>query len=581
MTPYAFILGAGLGTRLRPMTLGTPKPLMPVWNIPLLTHTLLRLESWGIREVCINTHWLPEAMHGFIASYRGPLTLHERHEPDILGTGGCLRHLPDSFRGHPFWLINGDIAFEAAPEPIEEAFRLSGDFAAAWLEPKAGPRTVEMDYAGRITCWHSPTPGAGRTYTFTGVSLLSPKILECLPAGERACSVIDAFEAAMAEGRFVRGAVQKDAYWNDVGTPETYLALHRDALARPTLSHYAAGAANLPTPDTERAVKALNWEAARTAVIPMGRRGSQRTFWRLVNGRQAAIAVIYESDRRPENARYAACAGALRKNRVPVPGVLADLPGLLILEDLGDATLDRFVGGINEEIAIAQARAEAETGHCHTHDGDGPACSCGHPHHRPAPHSVRLRQVMEMLAAFHRTDVGGLPLEAPFDDSLCAWEIALYETHVRPFSEAAHAELRIVRDRLLDAPPVLMHRDFQSSNILWHRNRPWVIDFQGMRRGPALYDLASFLYDPYVSWTPEAREAAAAAYAEASGGDPGQIRAGLPYAGIQRLTQALGAYGRLSSVGQPHFLRFAAPARARASALAAEVGLTALAAELA
>ena len=582
MIPYAFILGAGLGTRLRPMTLGTPKPLMPVWNTPLLAHTLRRLETWGIREVCINTHWLPEAMHDFIAAYRGPLTVYEHHEPDILGTGGCLRNLPEPFRGNPFWLINGDIAFEVNPEPIEEAFRLSGDFAAAWLEPEAGPRTVEMDSAGRITCWHSPTAGVERTYTFTGVSILSPELLRFLPPGDGPCSVIDAFEAAMGEGKFVRGVTEDGTYWNDVGTPETYLALHRDALKRPELAHYAERAAELPDPELTRALTALRWKAAETAVIPMGARGSKRTFWRLVNGRRAAIAVAYASADRPENARYAACAKVLKKNKVPVPSVLADLPGLLILDDLGDATLDRFVDAFNDEAELSLVRAAAGHGHeddCDCEDGH---CVCGHDHHAPAePHCVRLGQVMEMLAAFHRADTGRLTLEVPFDEALCDWEVSLYMTHVRPFSEAARAELRSVREKLLAAPSVLIHRDFQSSNILWFRKRPWVIDFQGMRRGPALYDLASFLYDPYVTWSPAAREAAILAYAKASGMDAAKIRAGLPYAGIQRLTQAIGAYGRLASMGQTRFLAYVAPARKRASELAASVGLTALAKELA
>jgi NDP-sugar pyrophosphorylase family protein len=130
----AFVLGAGFGERLRPMTLSTPKPLMPIWNRPLLAHTLAQLESWGVKQVYINTHWLPDVMRAFIAAYQGPLTLHELHEPEILGTGGCLRALKPHLKGEPFWLVNGDIVFNCSPEPLLAAFEQSGAFAAAWLE---------------------------------------------------------------------------------------------------------------------------------------------------------------------------------------------------------------------------------------------------------------------------------------------------------------------------------------------------------------------------------------------------------------------------------------------------------------
>lgn len=594
----AFLLGAGFGERLRPMTLSTPKPLMPIWNRPLLAHTLAQLATWGVREVFINTHWLPERIREFIAAYEGPLSLHELHEPEILGTGGCLRALKPYLTDAPFWLVNGDIVFTCRPEPLMEAFEASGGFAAAWLETKRGPRTVEADYADRITCWASPTPGVEHTYTFTGVSLLSPEVIDFLPAEQAMCSVVEAFNAAMYAGKFVRAAYQKEAYWNDAGTLQAYLQVHRDVKKVPALAAYGEAAGVLPAPAVKKVLTALKWKLEETIVIPLGTRGSQRTFWRLVGPRRSVIAIAYETAGRAENARYAACAKALAAAGVPVPKVILDKPHLLVLEDFGDDTLDHYAKTVREALAVSTCTCGHDHGEEHTcdcgcdHDhGEEHTCDCGcdHDHgeehtctcgHHPAPHSPMLGQVMEMLAAFHQAEIGDLPLEPRFDQALYDWEVGLYEQFVAPFSPEAKAEWQRLQAVLLAEPEVLVHRDFQSSNILWHDQRPCIIDFQGMRRGPALYDLASFLFDPYTDWGAAAVPDALQAYAKASGRDLDALKAALPCAVVQRLTQAIGAFYRLASVGQPRFLAYVPVARARAAAAAEAAGFPAIAAAL-
>ena len=573
----AFILGAGFGERLRPMTLSTPKPLMPIWNLPLLSHTLSLLEAWGIRKVYINTHWLPEKMRAFMAAYSGPLHLHELYEPEILGTGGCLRALKPYLQGEPFWLVNGDIVFDCRPEPLLDAFETSGGFAAAWVEPKHGPRTVEVDYAGRVTCWASPTPGVEHTFTFTGVSLLSAEVIDFLPQDRAQCSVVAAFNAAMYAGRFVRAVVQKSAYWNDAGTFSAYLQVHRDVKKNLSLAHYAAYASTAPAPEVVKALKYLKWDLEETIVIPLGKRGSQRTFWRLVGARKSVIMIAYETEGRAENARYATCAEVLAKAGVAVPRVLLDKPHLLVLEDLGDDTLDHYVKMINESLETVPYTCEEAQQVCgteaHTH---GTVCACGHDHSPPLQASM-LTSVMALLAAFHSVKTGRMKLEPRFDQALYDWEVGLYEQFVAPFSPEAKAEWKQLQAALLNEPEVLVHRDFQSSNILWHRNAPCVIDFQGMRRGAALYDLASFLYDPYVDWGAHVISAVLHAYAKASGRTYETLAHLLPYAAVQRLTQAIGAFHRLASVGQPRFLAYVPVARQRAAACAESAGFPAIA----
>ncbi|MBQ9694560.1 MAG: phosphotransferase [Kiritimatiellae bacterium] len=587
MPTIAFLLGAGFGERLRPLTLSTPKPLIPIWNKPLLAHTLAHLEAWGVQEVYINTHWLPERMREFIASDSGKLKLHELFEPEILGTGGCLRALKPHLNGAPFWLVNGDIVFNADPQPLLDAFEKSGHFAAAWLEPKRGPRTVEVDYAGRITCWSSPTPGVDHTFTFTGVSLLSASIIDFLPQDKKMCSVVEAFNTAMFAGKFVSASIQKTAYWNDAGTLQAYLQVHKDAKKLPELAHYTTDAAILPSPILESVLNGLHWAIDDTIIIPLGRRGSQRTFWRLVNGKRAVIAIAYETEGRAENARYAVCAKLLAKANVPVPRVFLDQPNLLVLEDLGDDTLDRHAKAIRETLADAREIEDSSTCNCESGDSqhdacDHEGCTCHHDHETSShashctchqhechiPQHPVLTKVMTCLAMFHQADTKDLPLEPAFDQALYDWEVGLYEAFVAPFPAEAKAELKQLQAILLAEPQVLVHRDFQSSNILWKKEEPYIIDFQGMRRGAALYDLASFLFDPYIDWGEDAISAALTAYATATKRDVHELKARLPYATVQRLIQAIGAFHRLASVGQPRFLAYVPIARTRAVAAA-------------
>ena len=115
-------------------------------------------------------------------------------------------------------------------------------------------------------------------------------------------------------------------------------------------------------------------------------------------------------------------------------------------------------------------------------------------------------------------------------------------------------ELEGVADELARARPVLLHRDCQSTNVLYREDGSFAfIDFQGMRLGPAAYDLASLLYDPYVPLDSSARESLRAAYGGVSERE-------LALGAVQRLVQALGAFGRLASVGQPQFSKHVLPA---------------------
>ncbi len=600
----AIVLAAGLGTRLRPLTLECPKPLMTLWDVPLLEHALRLLEAWGVEEVAVNLHAHPDKIRAYLAGRKGRAALRTSFEPEILGTGGALRPLRGFVGDEPFWVLNADIAAALAPEPLLRAFETGDGLAAAWLEPKKGPRTVEADRRGRITCYRSPTPGVAGTYTFCGLQLLSPEIYRYLPE-KPFCTLVAAYERAMEEGRFVSGVAVQGSYWDDAGTLEAYLRIHgevkrraktgqiggglydaradrlaagdahffcvggeasagasvtgedsvvcgqarvadgaaikRSVVAGGTVGGALTGAACVSAGEAgddalPAALAALGWPAGEASAEYLGERGSNRTFWRLRAGSRSAVYIRYSLER-PENARYAGHAALLARAGVPVPAVLVDLPELraLALEDWGDDSLQRRMAA------------------------------------RPSKAETWYPPVVEALARLHRegtraAEAEGAALEPPFDGALYAWERRLFERELlvarygyEALPQAVAQELERVSARLGQSRQVVIHRDFQSSNILFRGARFAFIDFQGMRYGAAAYDLASLLYDPYVKLIPSLRTRLAAHY---GGCQPEHTEAvELIHEGaVQRLVQALGAYGRLAGVGQPGFVKFILPA---------------------
>ena len=106
----AFVLGAGLGTRLRPLTDALPKPLIPVFHRPLIQYALDHCLAAGIREFAINTHHLPEKWPEYFpdGTYRGaPVTFF--HEPELLETGGGIKNIASWIGDDPVLVYNGDI----------------------------------------------------------------------------------------------------------------------------------------------------------------------------------------------------------------------------------------------------------------------------------------------------------------------------------------------------------------------------------------------------------------------------------------------------------------------------------------
>jgi mannose-1-phosphate guanylyltransferase len=534
----AIILAAGFGSRLAPLTREVPKPLIPLRGTPMIAHLLRRLEGWGVRDVLINLH------HGADTLLReipplvpGGMRVQFSYEPEILGTGGSLRRMAWFFDDAPLWLANADVVMDLDPEPLLRAMSDGNSLAALWMVPDAGPKTVRVE-AGRVVDFRSGG------MTFSGLHLLSREVLRFVPEVEAFSSVVTAYEKAMAAGDRIAGVTVPGSRWADVGTPAQWLAAEGGdvimAGARVDKGAHLQGAIVGPgarvrrgrtvsglvvSPSTGLNEEQLGWLPEAEAVEVLDARGSDRSFLR-VHGPKTSWILMRRGDARPENARFTQNTRFLAKQGVRVPEILRESRDgrTWLLEDAG-----------------------------RTHLLD-------------APSAANTRKALTVTAALH--GVKGwrrLKLEPGFDAALYAWEHDLFfkEFLARHDLEADRKSLKKVLSnaaaRLAEEPGVLIHRDLQSTNFLMHGGEAVLIDYQGMREGPAAYDLASFLADPYLARPVAEQLAGLAAYNRMAARAVSEeaYRAAVS----QRLAQALGAYGRLGALpGTRRFLGFIAPA---------------------
>lgn len=225
----AFVLGAGLGTRLKALTRRRPKPLIPVVGRPLIAYAFDQLLNAGVRRLVVNTHHCaPVYTRCFAASY-GAASLEFRHEPELLETGGGIKNVEDLLGGAPFFVYNGDILSTLPLEPAVAHHFSSGDEVTLILRSRGGRLDIAFDPAtGRIPDIGFRLGRAPNSHVFTGIYLVNPAFFGRLKLEK--ISVIPAFLAMAANGK-LGGVVVDEGGWWELGTRERYLGAHRDLRA--------------------------------------------------------------------------------------------------------------------------------------------------------------------------------------------------------------------------------------------------------------------------------------------------------------------------------------------------------------
>jgi NDP-sugar pyrophosphorylase family protein len=253
----AFILGAGLGTRLRPLTERLPKPLVPLFHRPFAAWAMDSCARAGIRRFAINTHHLAHAWQDFghpPATAMPPASGANRqaadvrvwegnevtlfHESVLLETGGGLKNIAswigdESLLGH-----NGDIFSTLPLEKLIAAHQASGLPVTLALRSEGKAKHIALDASlTRVTDIRGRLGLTDGTHVFAGIYCLNPGFLDLLPADEK-ISVIPAFLTLAAQGR-LGAVVLDDGIWLDLGDRESYLLAHRQLKLGPAIHPFA------------------------------------------------------------------------------------------------------------------------------------------------------------------------------------------------------------------------------------------------------------------------------------------------------------------------------------------------------
>lgn len=603
----AFVVAAGFGERLKPLTTHIPKPLLPVAGEPAIELVLERIISPSIKQIGVNIHYKREQMEAWAVRSRFSDRITFFKEDRLLGTGGALKNAASMLEEAPFLVHNADILSN-----IDLKLLVDSHFAAenlvtlaihdfppcnnVWLSADGN-----LKYVGR----NAPEGVSGlRPVAFTGIAVYSPEFLQFLPEGE-SC-VVDGWLRAISCGHRISVFDASGCYWTDIGSPAAYAGAVRHALNCAGEQFYVA-----PSVACAGGTRFEDWAALeagciihantsirRSVVLPgaviaegtvlqdviagpgfyvdlrspasqtnahntynslfyndfiginpdislIGFGGSDRAYYRVrSSGRTAVLLKTGAGD--PDYIRQIELTRFLQKYGLPVPVLLAAEPGRgeAAIEDLGDISLYVWLKCHREAAAIEAV----------------------------------YQKILDMLITLHTRATEHIA-ECPtletrlFNYEHLRWESSYFLEHFVKGLKGIEPSPSITAGLLQEfhhlAAQVdvfrktIVHRDFQSQNIMIQSdNTPRLIDYQGARIGPPAYDVISMLRDPYRPLAHEMQRRLTSYYLEgmqAYSGAPWSAEELLPTllpCSLQRHMQALGAYAFLSRVkGKTYFLQ--------------------------
>jgi mannose-1-phosphate guanylyltransferase len=225
----AVVLVGGKGTRLRPLTVDLPKPMLPTAGVPFLHHVLARARDAGIEHVVLATSYRPEVFEAGIGDGSSlGLRVDYVTEVEPLGTGGAISNvgtLLESKPDDPVVVLNGDILSDHDIAAQVAAHVDAGADVSLHLTEVADPRAfgcVPTDAAGRVTAFLEKTPDPVTNLINAGCYVFARRVIDDIPTGRKVSVERETFPQLLRDGALVLGHVS-GRYWLDVGTPAAFV----------------------------------------------------------------------------------------------------------------------------------------------------------------------------------------------------------------------------------------------------------------------------------------------------------------------------------------------------------------------
>lgn len=602
-----FILAAGRGERLRPITDHIPKPLLPILGKPVLESVLEKVSSVA-GKIGINLRYKKDKIGNWLSRSAFNKRVRLFPEEPVLGTGGALKNAGAFLKDDIFLVYNSDIVCDMELKKLIEYHFSSNNIATLAVHDCPEFNKLAADEKGfleGILNHAHPALSTGmrrgrggnetsRHLAFTGIAVYRPDFLNFLPGG--VSSVVDAWLRAVAAGHRIGTLNVTGCFWSDIGTPVSYAktVVHnlRDngetvyidpsaswcknigldgyvVIEKGTTVSNNATAKNdisvrnciiLPGSEIESNCHyehcilgpgfKLNLTAAgmlgsygEAGSILIGTGGSDRAYYRIKRNDHSAV-LMRCADSEPDFLRHMEYTRFFLKHSVPVPELMEAEP-----ESMRAVFEDLGDLSLYSWLRCRREQREIEK---------------------------IYKRVLDILILIHggaAEHVSDCPLlrERVFDYDHLRWETGYFlERFVSGIAnisveniDSLDKEFHSLALKVDSFPKTIIHRDFQSQNIMVTRGCiPRLLDYQGARIGPPAYDVASILWDPYYRIEDDLRAHLLSYFigkirAVVQSFEENEFRETLLSCRLQRHMQALGAYGFLSEVkGKKYFRKY-------------------------
>ncbi len=222
----AVILVGGLGTRLRPLTLSAPKPMLPTAGVPFLTHLISRIRAAGITHVVLGTSYQAAVFEAYFGDGADlGVDLEYVVEEHALGTGGGIRNVAGALQADTALVFNGDNLIGVDLQAMLQTHWGSGADVTLCLHRVADPRAfgcVPTDAHGRVTAFLEKDPNPPTNQINAGLYAFRREVIETIPTGRPVSVEKETFPGLLAAGRAIVGHLN-DGYWRDFGTPADFV----------------------------------------------------------------------------------------------------------------------------------------------------------------------------------------------------------------------------------------------------------------------------------------------------------------------------------------------------------------------
>lgn len=235
----AVIIAGGLGTRLRPLTYNTPKPIVPVANRPFVLYQIEHLRRHGVTEIILNLHYLSEAIKEILNDGKQlGVKIYYSLEPQPLGTAGAVKNAEEFFDEEPMVVFNGDILTDINISQIIELHKKKKARVTLTLTRVEDPTAyglIILDEDHRVKhfiekpSWEQISLHAGVSTVNAGIYVIDPKIFRGVPKGVEYSFERQLFPSLLERGEPIYGFVS-DRYWIDIGNPVQYQQAHEAIL---------------------------------------------------------------------------------------------------------------------------------------------------------------------------------------------------------------------------------------------------------------------------------------------------------------------------------------------------------------